>query len=425
MKWNDKPIYTSPMWTDFYKFAMGQFIFHRYPDIKVKFGLINRTKKIQLGKVIDVGELREHLDHVRSLRFNNSDLHYLRGTNEYESRMFQEDYLEFLREFKFPEYNLESYNGNLILEVEDSWKSSTYWEIPKMVIIKTLYTRAFMKDRTKFGQELIYAEGRKRLGQKINMLLEYPGVRFSEFGTRRAFNPEWQDYVVGVLTEEMPKTQFLGTSNVFLAMKYGLMPMGTNAHELPMVVGGLFNSSKEMFVQGQKFLINEWWEEYGHGLSMFLPDTFGSNFLLDILSKQQAQDWKGMRQDSGDPFHIVDMYINFYKKQGIDPNSKLILPSDGLTVPSMIDLHKEFEWEKSPRPKENKTKLSFGWGTNATDDLGGPESISIVSKAISANGIGLVKLSDNIEKALGTPEDVKRIKDYVGYSDTFREVCTY
>jgi len=421
MKWGDKPIIEDLSMTDFYKFPMGQFVFHRYPDVKVLFSLINRTKSAKLGKIIDIGELRENLDHVRTLSFGNSFLHYLRGTNEYESRMFEEDFLEFLRTFRLPEYNLEPAPDDQIrFDTLDVWKKSTHWEIYAMKIIKTLYIRHFMKDMTKFEREMMYAEGVRRLGEKIKFLKINPGILWSEFATRRS-DTEWQEYVVRTLANEFPKnsdgkSQFLGTSNVYLAQKYDLMPMGTNAHELQMVISGLFSYSKEMFIQSIKYFLTEWWEEYGQGLAMFLPDTFGSEFMMSLITKEQAQDWKGMRQDSGDPIIFGENLIKFYEERGIDPKSKLLLFSDGLEMDTIKMLHERFA---------GRIRDSYGWGTNLADDFGAYPPLSIIVKAMEANGIGLVKLSDNIAKALGKSEDVERIKNYVGYTNNFSQTAKY
>lgn len=421
MQWNDKPILDSLMETDFYKFPMGQFIFHRYPDVKVRFSLINRTKSIQLGNIIDIGELRENLDHLRTLRFGNSDLHFLRGTNEYDVRMFQEDFLDFLRGFQLPEYDLElTSDGQIRFDTCAEWKNSTHWEIYAMKVIKTLYIRHFTKDMSAFGRELMYAEGTRRLGEKVGFLKADPGISWSEFGTRRS-DPVWQEYVVRTLANEFPKnadgkSQFLGTSNVYLAQKYNLMPMGTNAHELQMVVAGLSSHSKEAFIQANRRYLDEWWDEYGKGLALFLPDTFGSDFMMSLITNEQASNWKGMRQDSGDPVEFGEKLIRFYKEREIDPKTKLVLFSDGLETDIIAKLRKHFL---------GCIVDSFGWGTDLVDDFGAYPPISIIVKAMEANGIGLVKLSDNLAKALGRPEDVERIKSYTGYTNTFTESCTY
>ena len=215
----DEPIIKSLLDIDFYKFTMGQLVFHRPPHVPVEYALVNRTKEVKLPTQIDEGELREQLDHAMSLRFNRSEIHYLRGTNEYQDRMFQEDYLDFLLTLSLPPYEIDWPNG--VLKFYGPWSHTIYWETIALSIVNELFhrrgrgilqgivsTRAFI-DRN-------IAVGRIRLFEKIDAIMDASisglNINFSDFGTRRRFSREWQDYVVGILAEELPK-EFLGTSN--------------------------------------------------------------------------------------------------------------------------------------------------------------------------------------------------------------------
>jgi nicotinate phosphoribosyltransferase len=421
----DTPIITSLLEPDFYKFTMGQFVWRRYPDVLVASAFRNRTKNVHLGSIVDVGELREELDHVRTLRFTNSELHYLRGTNEYGERMFCEPYLQFLKGLRLPEYLLEKEGDNLHLEFDGLWPEQIYWETIALSVVNELYARKLMKPLTWFERDVVYANGRTRLMQKIKTLREHPGIRFSDFGSRRRFSGEWQAYVDEVLRDELP-SQFLGTSNTYLANRTGVIPMGTSAHELQMVVAGLHDGSgdDDWLRKAQCEVTEGWWKEYGEGLSIFLPDTFGSAFFLENLTRKDLLEWKGFRQDSKDPFEFGETILAEYQNHDIDAKEKLLIPSDGLTLPVILELEDRFA---------GRIKVSYGWGTNLTNDLFdnvwqnglwyGP--LSLVVKPIRANGNSLVKLSDNLAKATGNPEDVERYKVAAGYTNTDRVECVY
>ena len=419
MNWkNEGAIVSSLLDTDFYKFPMGQLIFRSYSNVEVEFGLINRSGA-PLAKFIREEELRDELDQVRSLRFNNSELHYLRGTNEYGERMFGEDFLQFLKNLQLPPYRLERVGDSYRLSFAGPWAAVTYWEIPALAIVNELYYRSQLDAQSRFDQDVTQAAGISRLREKIGRLREYPAITFSDFGTRRRFSGAWHDYLVGALAEELP-AQFRGTSNVHLAMKHGLLPMGTSAHELPMVVAALAfaeadktQDPEEILAGAQQEVLQGWWNLYGTGLSIALTDTFGSPFFFRTAPEYVARDWKGTRQDSGSPFSYGEQAINWYAKYGVDPLSKLTVFSDQLDVQRMVDLHLAFR---------GRLGHTFGIGTNLTNDVGF-NPISIVIKTLKANGRSTVKLSDNLAKALGNSDEVERYKRAAGYTNTESAEC--
>lgn len=407
------PIIESLLDIDFYKFTMGQVAFHRYRDMPGKSAFINRTKKVHIPEFVDEDELRKELDHARTLRFSKSELHYLRGTNEYQERMFSEDYLEFLAGLQLPEYDLRKVGGQYELEFPGKWSELTYWETVALSIVNELYYLHFMRKPSKFEREKVYAEGVRRLAEKIDILKKRPDITFCDFGTRRRFSRDWQDYVVQTLAEELPPTQFLGTSNTYLAMKYSLLPMGTDAHERAMALSGIFHGSEAEIRASHNKNLRDWWDEYGWGLSIALTDTYGTDFFFSDMTPKQSILWKGLRQDSSDPFVFVDKAMTFYQRCGVNTQEKLIVFSDGLDVETIVKL--------ADYCKE-KIKATFGWGTNLTNDLGFP-ALSLIVKLIESNGHGTVKLSDNLAKALGKPEDVERFKRIFGYTGTeYKEV---
>jgi len=413
----DEPIITSLFDIDFYKFTMGQMMCLLYPFVNATFGLTNRTKSVRLADEVRIEQLREELDYVRTLSFNKTELRYLRGTNEYQERMFREDYLTFLGKLRLPEYELEKRDGQFYLEFPGIWAENTYWETIGLGIVSELRNRTLLEKMTRAEREAIFKTGRLRLEKKIKKLKERPDVTFIEFGTRRRFSKMWQDYVIQRLREKLPSSQFLGTSNTHLAMKYGLLPMGTSAHERDQIIAGIMDDgTDDWMIKAILKNLNEWWNMYGQGLSIALADTFGTDFFLRVMTPEQARHWKGIRQDSGDPFKIGEKIIAFYEKHMVNPREKMIVFSDGLDIDLLFKLFDSFS---------KRIKCTFGWGTNLTNDLG-LRALSLVIKAIQANGRGLVKLSDNLAKAIGAPEDIERYKRACDYdSSTVFTECKY
>lgn len=408
------PIIESLLDVDFYKFTMGQMVFLRYPDVPVTYALTNRTREIRLASVVDEVELREELDHARSLRFNNSELHYLRGTNEYGDRMFSEDYLDFLRGLALPEYELDQVDGSFQLSFTGLWSHAIYWETIALALLSELYYRSLMRKLSTFEKDLVYAEGKMRLANKIRVLREHPQIEFVDFGTRRRFSREWQYYVDRTLAEELPE-QFPGTSATESALRHGLVPMGTSAHELYMVMSSIMNESDDRIRASHNQVLKDWWELYGWGLSVAVTDTYGSEFFFRDMTASQARAWKGLRHDSGDPLEFGERAIRFYEDHGIDPKEKLVIFSDGLELDTILGLSERFH---------GRVKLSFGWGTNLTNDMGF-DPIAIVVKAVEACGIRTVKLTDNLAKATGSKEDIERFKRIFGHRHEHIEVLRY
>jgi nicotinate phosphoribosyltransferase len=242
------------------------------------------------------------------------------GTHEYDQPMFKIDYINFLKKLRLPDFRLgQPVDGQINLRFSGVWSEATNWEIMSMYIVNELYYRALTKGYSRFECERVEAEGRIRLADKIKMLRQNPQIRFSDFGTRRRFSREWQDYVVGGCRRVPPidgePGQFLGTSNVHLAQKYGLMPMGTNAHELPMVYSGIYkDEDEEDPTFSSKMVIEDWESEYNKGLLLFLPDTFGSDwFFKNVVTPKRLASWRGSRQDSGIPIEYAEKRIKEYK----------------------------------------------------------------------------------------------------------------
>lgn len=392
---------------DFYKLTMAQLAFLEFPDVPVRFEFRNRTADVCLPDFINEGELRGELDHARRLKgISEKEGAYLRGLG-----IFNESFISFLRNFSLPEYFLGRNSQGYRISFEGSWPEVTFWETICLSIVSELYGRSLVANMLWEDRKRAYAEGRRRLDEKIGILKENPDIRFMEFGTRRRFSRDWQEFVIEKLQREVP-SQLVGTSNVAFAMKRELNPIGTFAHEMFMVFSGIFRNDLR---ESHNLVLEHWRSLYGDKLSVALTDTYGTDFFFRDMTRRQAEEWTGLRQDSGDPFEFGEKAIRFYGANGIDPGSKLIVFSDGLDIGKIVRLQNRFQ---------DRIGLSFGWGTNLTNDLG-LRSLSLVAKAVRSDGYGTVKLSDNLAKAMGDPDDVRLFRDVFGYSSSFREECVY
>ena len=399
------PIIRSLLDTDFYKFLMHQFIWMLYPDVPVTFSLINRTQKVRLAELIPEASLLAQLDYARDLQFQENELIWLAGNRFYGRRdIFRPEYIEYLRGFRLPDYRLERQDGQYVLTFEGSWTDVTLWEIYALAVVSELRSRAAMASLDKFELDVLYAQAKTKLWDKIQRLRDYPETRLAEFGTRRRHGFLWQEWVTTALAGELGPS-FVGTSNAHLAFKHSMEAIGTNSHELPMVVACLARDDAELKAS-QYTVLAKWQEVYDGELLIMLPDTFGmTQFLRD--APDWVADWTGMRFDSKEPFAAGEEMVAWYLQRGRDPRKKRGMFSDGLDVDSMIALYSKFH---------GRMRESFGWGTLATNDFRGChprgadtlDPVSLVCKVTQANGRSAAKLSDNPEKATGSREEIAR-----------------
>jgi nicotinate phosphoribosyltransferase len=233
--WRLDPIVRSLLDTDFYKLLMLQLIRHQHADVRATFSLINRSTSVRLAEIIDEAELREQLDHARTVRFSKKELIWLAGNSFYgKRRMFAPDFIAWLADFQLPEYELRSVGGQFELNFDGPWTHSTMWEIPALAIVNELRSRATLKGKGRFELDILYARAKAKLWEKVERLRHLPDLMISDFGTRRRHGFLWQRWCVEALKEGLG-TRFIGSSNVLLAMDNDLEAIGTNAHELPMV----------------------------------------------------------------------------------------------------------------------------------------------------------------------------------------------
>jgi nicotinate phosphoribosyltransferase len=411
-KWKIDPIVRSLIDTDFYKLLMCQSIFRNKPDTQVTFSLINRSKNIPLAHLIDEGELREQLDHVRTLSLSRGESTWLRGNTFYGKRqMFRPDFMEWFENLRLPPYHLERKGDQYELTFEGKWHEVMLWEIPALAILMELRGRAVLNGMEKFELQVLYARAMTRVWEKVEALRDVPNLSIADFGTRRRHSYLWQDWCVQAMNEGLG-SKFTGTSNCKIAMKRELEAIGTNAHELPMVYAALAKDDDALF-QAPYEVLKDWHEEHEGNLRIILPDTYGSQGFLDNAPDWLAG-WTGIRIDSGDPATAAQQAIDWWKSRGEDPREKRVIFSDGLDVAKIKELHGQFA---------DKTAISFGWGTLLTNDFRGlvPEDalapFSLVCKAVSANGLPTVKLSDNPNKAMGPEDEIARYKRVFGIGD--------
>lgn len=421
------PFVRSLLDTDFYKLLMANFIWEKYPDVGVTFSVRNRSiKRFRLADLVSEEDLRAQLDFVRGLRFTDAELIWLQGNTFYGQRgIFSGDFIEALRNLRLPAYELsrDEETGEFVISFTGTWFEVTFWEIYILAIMNEAKSRAAMSTMSKYQLRVLYANATSKLVGKLKAIREAGVTGIAEFGTRRRHGFLWQEFVIEAMAEELGEG-FIGTSNALHAMRMGLPAIGTNAHELPMVIAALARlnapDDEDALRDSQYQVLREWQEVYGGNLLVGLPDTFGTTqFLQGVRGAfPDIENWTGFREDSKDPFVGAEEKIAFWKLIGDDPRQKLQLFSDGLDAEQMIKLHATFK---------DRIRCGYGWGTNATNDFRGCDPrgghdldpISVVCKVsyvmrTGQGGISPVKLSDNYEKATGAPREVDHYRRVFG-----------
>jgi nicotinate phosphoribosyltransferase len=416
--WKLDPIVRSLLDTDFYKLLMLQFIWKNFPATHVTSEIHNRTTHVRLAERISADALRDQLEHVRKLRFTRSELVWLAGNTFYGVRhIFESAFLDWLdRDFRLSEYEVAQghgeHEGQLILRFTGLWSEVTMWEVYALAIVSEMKTRAALAELSELELDVLYARAKTRLWDKIELLRKVEGLRLSDFGTRRRHSFLWQEYAVQALAATLGP-RLTGTSNTALAYKHNLEAIGTNAHELPMVLAALASQQSDEALRTSQYRVLELWQQsYGGELLILLPDTFGTTQFLKNAPEWVAH-WTGERIDSKDPFEAGDEYIAWLESHGENPRTKRLIASDALDADNIVRLHEYF----NPR-----IRFSAGWGTLLTNDFRNcnprhPDPthdtfapISLVCKISSADGVPTVKLSDNPSKATGPADLIERYR---------------
>src|ERR1700723_50565 len=436
--WELDPVTRSLLDTDFYKLLMLQFIWKRYPKTHVQFTLFNRSASGPVDTFAHE-ELVEQLDHARNLRFPRWDPVWRAGNTFYGRRgIFEPAFLEWLeRDFRLSDYELSVKDGRFHLSFDGLWTDTTMWELYSLSIINELRTRANLKKLSEFGLDILYARAKTKLWNKIDRLRDVPHLTVADFGTRRRHSFLWQEYVVEAMASNLGNN-FIGTSNAFLAHKHDLEAIGTNAHEIPMVMAAL--APDDVALKESQYRVLELWQQtYDGSLRVMLPDTFGTTQFLAGAPDWVAE-WTGQRVDSKDPYVAGDEYIAWLKAKGKDPAEKLLIASDTLDVDQILGLHAyfggrlgsgakpgdffsatDFDDRNKWRPGR-RIRFSAGWGTLLTNDFrgcnpndgAGFDPISLICKVSCVEGRPAVKLSDNYSKALGPASEIERYRGVFG-----------
>ncbi|CAN7549254.1 nicotinate phosphoribosyltransferase [Variovorax sp. LjRoot84] len=372
--------------TDLYKFTMMQVVLHHFPGARVEYRFKCRNPGVDLAQF--AAQIREEVRDLCSLQFRDPELSYLRSM-----RFIKSDFVDFLGLFRLNEKYIKiipQASGELDIRIEGPWLHTILFEIPVLAIVNEVYFR-----NTQPKPDI--AEGRRRLETKIAQLqgdgLE--DLKIADYGTRRRFSKDWHEEVLRTLSARLGAVssppqraaklpQFAGTSNVLYAMKLGLIPLGTMAHEYLQACQALGTRLRD----SQVFGFESWAREYRGDLGIALSDVYGMSAFLRDFDLYFCKLFDGARHDSGDPFQWGERMLAHYIANRVDPRTKTLIFSDSLTVPRTIELYQQFR---------GRCQLAFGIGTNLTNDLG-YEPLQIVIKMVRCNDQPVAKLSDTPSK---------------------------
>ena len=376
------PIIESLLDTDLYKFNMDQVIFHKHTDLSGEYFFLCRNPGVVFTREM-YAEINAQIDHLCSLRFTRRELDYLRSI-----RYIKGDYVEFLRLWHpirdYVETSL-SKDGELSVVVRGPLFSAMQFEIYLLEIVNEVYFRM------KYDYEALKSAAEARLDAKIEAFQSGKYTfNFAEFGCRRRLSREWEDEVVRRLSQET--NTCVGTSNVYLAMKYGLKPIGTYAHEFVQMYQGIDSIP---LAYTNHYALEDWYDEYRGDNGTALSDTLTTDLFLLDFNRAMVNNFNGVRHDSGNPFSWGEKLIAHYQKYGVDPKTKLLLFSDSLDFDRAQALYDHFR---------DRIKVSFGIGTFCSNDTG-VEPLNIVIKLQTVNGRAVAKLSDTPGKSMCRDEE--------------------
>ncbi|MCJ0763830.1 nicotinate phosphoribosyltransferase [Variovorax terrae] len=370
-------IITSLLDTDLYKFTMMQVVLHQFPGAQVEYKFRCRNPGVNLAPYVN--EIRDEIRSLCRLHFQDAELAYLRSM-----RFIKSDFVDFLGLFRLNEKYITvtpQPSGEIEISIQGPWLHTILFEIPVLAIVNEVYFRNTQKVPD-------FVEGRQRLDQKVAQLRAAAlDLKIADYGTRRRFSKAWHEEVLRVLVARLGTGgagQLAGTSNVLYAMKLGLTPLGTMAHEYLQACQALGPRLRD----SQVFGFESWAREYRGDLGIALSDVYGMNAFLRDFDMYFCKLFDGARHDSGDPFTWGERMIGHYIENRVDPLTKTLIFSDGLTVPRTIELYQQFK---------GRCLLAFGIGTNLTNDLG-YEPLQIVIKMVRCNGQPVAKLSDTPSK---------------------------
>ena len=370
-------IITSLLETDLYKFSMGQAIYHQFPDYKTTWSFKCRNEEVRFTAEM-VDEIRAQIRAYCDLRFTEEELTYLD-----KIKWIKGSYIDFLRIWKprFEDFTIADESAcGLSIETRGTWLNTSMYEIPTLAIVNEVYFRM------NCDYDRLFDSYQRRLDEKLKKLSdnEYRLSSFSEFGLRRRLSAEAQELAVAGLkaAEGIGSSRFVGTSNVYLAKKYGVLPVGTMAHEWIMCVGQ--GNHKHNPAYSNWYALDAWVKEYGILNGTALTDTITTDCFLRDFQLTYATLFSGVRHDSGDPIEWGEKMIAHYESLGIDAKTKTLLFSDSLDFERATAIYDHFK---------GRAKVAFGIGTYISNDTD-EEPLNIVMKVTACNGMDVAKISD-------------------------------
>ena len=387
-------IINSLLETDLYKFSMGQAIYHQFPGYKTTWTFKCRNKDLKFTAEM-LEEIREQIKAYCKLTFTEEELEYLDNIT-----WFKGSYVDFLRRWR-PRYEdfeiTDAAECGLSIETTGTWLNTSLYEIPTLAIVNEVYFRMA------YDYDELMESFKERLDAKFENLKQGKWCvgTFSEFGLRRRLSAEAQELAVkkfSRLNDTAPCTsKFIGTSNVYLAKKFNILPVGTMAHEWIMCVGQ--GNHKHNPAYSNWYALEAWVKEYGVLNGTALTDAITTDCFLKDFKLTYATLFSGVRHDSGDPIEWGEKMIAHYESLGLDPKTKTLLFSDSLNFEKATDIYNHFK---------DRTKVAFGIGTYLANDTSVPP-LNIVMKTTKCNGQDVAKISDSPGKG------VCKNPDYVEY----------
>jgi len=372
---------------DLYKFTMQQAVLQKHPGVEVEYKFFNRDKSRKFTSEF-VTTLRKHIDAFSELQLTETEYAWLKK----ECKFFSPAYLEYLKNYRYDPKEVSvslDADSQLVLDIRGTWEKTILWEVSLMALISELYFLLADTDWHFDHKEYANHTDKKMSGMMKNV--------YADFGTRRRRSYEVHDCLVEHLKNS--DIMFAGTSNVKLAQKYNIKPIGTCAHEWTMGISAIHGLR-----HANRFAMQDWTDVYHGALGVVLTDTFGTDSFFEDFDSLHARIYDGVRHDSGDPIQFAEKTINHYKSLGISPMTKKIVFSDSLN-PKVCKEISAF--------CQDKIGCIFGIGTNLTNDkdyFAGSKPLNIVIKLTKCKGIPVVKLSDDSSKAIGDPSAVKVAK---------------
>jgi nicotinate phosphoribosyltransferase len=363
--------------TDLYKFTMMQVVLHRFPGAQVEYTFKCRTPNIHLAHFTE--EIQQEINALCMVRLSKGELEYLRSL-----RFIKSDFVDFLDLFHLQSHYITltpQADDTLNITVKGPWLHTILFEIPVLAIVNEVY----------FRNTVGAVDTRKAASiaqSKIELITKNPsldGLVIADYGTRRRFSKVWHEQALIQLKRELG-AQFAGTSNVMFAMRQGLTPLGTMAHEYLQACQALGPRLRD----SQVFGFEMWAKEYRGDLGIALSDVYGMSAFLRDFDLYFCKLFDGARHDSGDPLEWGERLIAHYETMRVDPKTKTLVFSDGLNIPKVIELYQRFA---------GRAKLAFGVGTNLTNDVG-VAPIQIVMKMTRCNGQPVAKVSDSPGKTM-------------------------